>query len=55
MKELMIDYLSMEQMLIGNFPSLDKVIHYLQELAEIKPNPSKGISILSIDYFPTIT
>ncbi|MDX9851996.1 MAG: nucleotidyl transferase AbiEii/AbiGii toxin family protein [Anaerolineaceae bacterium] len=36
MKELMIDYLSMEQMLIGNFPSLDKVIHYLQELeAEI--------------------
>jgi hypothetical protein len=36
MKELMSDYLSMEQMLIGNFPSLDEVIHYLNELeAEI--------------------
>ncbi|MBW6475113.1 MAG: nucleotidyl transferase AbiEii/AbiGii toxin family protein [Anaerolineaceae bacterium] len=36
MKELMSDYLSMEQMLIGNFPSLNQVIHYLNELeAEI--------------------
>ena len=32
MKELINDYLSMQQMLIGDFPSLEEVIHYLHEL-----------------------
>lgn len=32
MKELINDYSSMQQMLIGKFPTLEKVIDYLREL-----------------------
>jgi hypothetical protein len=32
MKELTNDYTSMQQMLIGNYPTLDEIIQYLQEL-----------------------
>lgn len=32
MKELKSDYTSMEQMLMGNYPSLDEIFQYLQEL-----------------------
>lgn len=41
MKELMGDYLSMQQMLIGSSPTLDEIIQYLHEL-EVEINQSQG-------------
>jgi len=41
MKELINDYSSMQQMLIGSFPTLEKVIDYLREL-ESEINQSQG-------------